>query len=100
MNHLQTFLARSALFSQKFFLICAIVFMIGFTVVQHLKYVNQPLQIQGLAGREVSTEKIADVFLRMDELALRQHYLYVWTFNGIIFLSTLLLLCGRSAPKK
>lgn len=101
MNRLQTFFSNTALLFQKFFLLGAVVLIIAFTGLQQIKYGNRPLQIQELAGREMSTDKMADVFIRMDELALRQHYLFVWTFNGIIFLSTFLLLKALgAAPRK
>lgn len=102
MNRLQTFLSSASL-SQRMCLlisILSIVLMIGFTGFQEIKYTNRPPQIAQLAGREVSTEQMADVFIRMDELMLRQHYLFVWTLNGVIFLSAILLLKVLGSSKK
>ncbi len=88
MNRLQTFLSGTPL-TQRL-CILAVLLMLGFTVVQEITFSNRPLQIRELSGREVGTDKMVEVFLRMDELALRQHYLFVWTVNGVIFLSALL----------
>lgn len=102
MIRLQAFLSGATL-SQRVCLlvsILAVVLIIGFTGVQELRYSSRPLQIRELAGREVSTDKMADVFIRMDELALRQHYLFVWTLNGVIFLSAILLFKALGASSK
>ncbi len=105
MNTLQTFFSNITAGSHRFCLFVsavAVVLMIGFTSLQEFMFSKRPLQIKELAGREVSTDKMVEVFLRMDELALRQHYLLVWTVNGVIFLSSLLVLrtLGGAISKK
>lgn len=102
MSRLQTFLSSAPLSQRVCLLVSllAVVLLIGFTGVQEMRYSSRPLQIAQLAGREVGTEKMADIFIRMDELALRQHYLFVWTLNGVIFLSVLLLLKALGVATK
>jgi hypothetical protein len=48
--------------------------------------------VRELAGKQVSMEKLADVFLGIDQIALENHYRRVWTYNGIIFLGAMLLI--------
>lgn len=75
--------------------------MIAITVTFQLSYDSRPLQVRELAGREVSMEKLADIFLGMDQMALENHYRTIWTYNGIVFLGALLLLKSlKDATKK
>lgn len=72
--------------------LCGIIAMVLLTVISHFSYSTRPLQVRELAGREVSMEKLADVFLGMDQMSMENHYRTMWTYNGIIFLGALLLL--------
>ena len=79
----------------------AILCMIAVTVIWDMTFNNQPLQVRELAGRNVSMDKLADVFLGMDQIAAQNHYHRLWTYNGIIFLSAILLIrCLKDAGKK
>lgn len=71
------------------------------SIVADVSYSNRPLQVGELAGRQVSMDKLADVFLGMDQITLENHYRRIWTYNGIIFLGTVLLLLSlKDAGKK
>ena len=72
--------------------LCGIIAMVLLTVISNVTYTNRPLQVRELAGREVSMEKLADVFLGMDQMSMENHYRSLWTYNAVIFLSALLLL--------
>lgn len=81
--------------------VCGILIMVALTVVTDVNYTSKPLQVRELAGREVSMEKLADVFLGMDQMSMENHYRRVWTYNAVIFLSALLLLRSlKDAGKK
>lgn len=69
----------------------AIAGMAVLSIASEVSYSSRPLQVRELAGRQVSMEKLADIFLGMDQIALENHYRRIWTFNGIIFLGALLL---------
>lgn len=81
--------------------VCGIVLMVALTVVMDLSFGTKPLQVRELAGRQVSMEKLADIFLGMDQMSMANHYQRLWTYNGVIFLSALLLLRSlKEAGKK
>ncbi len=79
----------------------AFVLMIGATLVSELQFMNKPLQVRELAGRDVSMEKLADIFLGMDQMSMLGHYMSIWLSVLVIFLGAVLLLMTiRESPKK
>ena len=79
----------------------AILGMIGVTLMESASYNNRPPQVGALSGKNVSMDKLADVFMGMDEIALERHFHRIWTYNGIIFLGALLLVTSlKDAGKK
>jgi hypothetical protein len=57
--------------------------------------------VRELAGRDVSMEKLADIFLGMDQMSMYSHYMSIWLVNLVIFLGAVLLLTAiRESPKK
>lgn len=84
-----------------FIAFAAFALMIGVTLVSELQFANKPLQVRELAGRDVSMEKLADVFLGMDQMSMYGHYMSIWLTNLVIFLGAILLLVAtRESPKK
>lgn len=78
----------------------AIVLMIVVTAISEIRYSSRQLQVSALAGRQVSMEKLADVFLGMDTIAMENHFRRLWTYNGMIFLGALLVFGALKDAKK
>jgi hypothetical protein len=79
----------------------AFVLMIGVALVSELQFASKPLQVRELAGRDVSMEKLADIFLGMDQMSLYGHYMSIALTVIVIFLGAILLLTAiRESPKK
>ena len=81
------------------FLACFL--MVGITLAGEIQFAAKPLQVRELAGRNVSMEKLADIFLGMDQMSMHSHYMSIWLANFVIFLGAILLLLAvRENPKK
>jgi hypothetical protein len=80
--------------------VAAIILMVGITVLLQVQFTNRPLQVRELAGKQVSIEKMSDVFISMDLRALQRHFLTTWTWNGVVFLGAWLLLSAVRDTKK
>ena len=79
----------------------AFVLMIVVTLASEMQFAAKPLQVRELAGRDVSMEKLADIFLGMDQMSMHSHYMSIWLANFVIFLGAILLLVAiRESPKK
>ncbi len=86
---------------KMFIAFAAFALMIGVTLFSELQFASKPLQVRELAGRDVSMEKLADIFLGMDQMSMHSHYMSIWLVNVVIFLGTILLLIAiRESPKK
>ena len=103
-NFLKHLFAQDMSSSQRMRLLISAIAIAGMaflSIAGDISYSSRPLQVRELAGRQVSMEKLADIFLGMDQIALENHYRRIWTYNGIIFLSALLLITSlKDAGKK
>jgi hypothetical protein len=74
--------------------LAAFALMAGITIASQIQFSAKPLQVRELAGKQVSMEKFADIFLGMDQMVMHSHYQLLWVSNAVIFMGALLLLCA------
>ena len=70
----------------------AVVLMVFTTIVLQRDFANREIHIVKMAGREANNETMAQVYLSLDNMQIDYHFKRLWTYNGIIFLSGMLLI--------
>jgi|GEM_PF-2348061 len=82
--------------------VCSVVLIAVLTLVGQLQIHSRPMQVRELAGRNVSMDKLADVFIAIDQITIARHFASMFIVNVTVFLSALLLIVaiGSSSQKK